>query len=707
MRDATLPCTVFPDVGAKTKEERPWSLDLLDEEVQWPNKNACPLVKLAVFGDNLTSKASYRCDANVLGITGAEGDYDAGDFSMDKAVAAFEMAGIDAVFYTSASHTPEKPRWRILLPFSKQYTGTEAELRSWRTAALRKAESIIGTQFASESYTLSQSYYIGQVKGTHFDHHYCEGTPIDQVVDITDTVVVEPLAQSAPMPACSEEAQYFLEHVPPDCDYSQWLHVGMALRDKFGDDGFALWDAWSASSDKYPGEAELWFKWDSFSGKGITYSSLAKLAQEKGADVNKFGGADMGLIFPGDGIDQEGGFPHMKADSKGNLKPLATIENLRALMQAYGITVAYNIIQKRVEVGGIKHLIGEGANAAAAELLSKANLHGLSDKVVANYLGHIASESAFNPVLEWLESLPSEPIACPVAEYTNRCKLANPQWATVALSRWLIQAVAAADYAARTPNKAARPEFAYTLVLIGAQGTGKTSGMRKLLPESMQEYFSAGKTLDTSKKDSHLEAVSNWIVELGEIDATFRKSDIAALKSFLSNPADEIRKPYARASSVMARQTCYTATVNVPKFLQDATGNRRYWPIELLKEIPDMPEDLITRLWQWAWQSYLAGEQWWPTAKEETLHSAVISQHEDRPLVERVLDCYDFESDYRGIFLTPTEILQEIGWKNISGAQSLLGRMLNKELGILRRTATARDYAMPPRTSANQYNDYR
>ncbi|MEP5568423.1 MAG: VapE domain-containing protein [Halioglobus sp.] len=401
--------------------------------------------------------------------------------------------------------------------------------------------------------------------------------------------------------------------------------------------------------------------------------------------------------------ERDPSFPHVRLDKEGNVTSnRATIENLRELMSACMIHVSYNIITKRLDVWGVNHLPGEAANAASSILLSKANEYDLPDKVVSHYLARVAEENATNPVLGWLETLPADKIDCPVPEFINRCEFTHEKWATVAFTRWLIQAVAAADYATQTPNEDARPEFAYTLVVLGNQGTNKTSGMRKLLPKEMQIYFTSGKTLDTSNKDSYLAAISNWIVELGEIDATFRKSDIAALKSFLSNPSDEIRKPYARASTMMPRQTCYTATVNVPDFLKDATGNRRYWPIELEGSIPDMPEELVLRLWQWAWQSYLAGDQWWPTPEEETLHSNIIGKYEEKSMEDRIRDCYDFDHASRNVYVTPTEILREVGGNARENAQ--VGRLLNGVLGIEKPSKSSRTYAMPPRTEANLWN---
>jgi putative DNA primase/helicase len=287
----TAQCTIFPDVHARQKEVRAWAPDLLDDETIWPSKGACPLVKFARFGDALTPQGSYRSDANVEAISGAEADYDAGELSMDVAIAALEPVGIQAVFYTSASNTPEKPRWRLLLPFAEEYTGSPDEMKAWRGAALRKAEDIIGVAFASESYTLSQSFYIGQVRGSHYDYHLCDGTPIDEVVKITDAPVLPaPVVMPGQQSASShEEAEYYLSHVAPGCDYPQWVHVGMALRAGLGADGFDLWRDWSARDpDKYPGEREMAHKWVTFQGEGIGFGTLVHLAREGGADPKKF-----------------------------------------------------------------------------------------------------------------------------------------------------------------------------------------------------------------------------------------------------------------------------------------------------------------------------------------------------------------------------------------------------------------------------------
>jgi len=395
-------------------------------------------------------------------------------------------------------------------------------------------------------------------------------------------------------------------------------------------------------------------------------------------------------------------FLDLRVQKNGEDKILATIDNLRALMDHYGIEARYNLIHKRVYVSGLSCLPGEEENTLYAEMLSRAALHGLPIQGMTPYLERIAQQNAYNPVTDWLDSLNPLP-GNPIPRFVQHCGFTQREWAEIACRRWFIQAVAAADYGKHSDNSLARPEFPYVLVLAGDQGLTKTSLMYDLLPAQVRDCFTAGRMLDTSKKDSIFEAIKNWIVELGEIDSTFRKSDIAALKAFLTKQVDDVRLPYAKTWSHMPRRTCYMATVNQLKFLQDATGNRRFWPLVIVQKISPIQQNLAEAIWAWAWSEYKAGEQWWLTPEEEQLHAQIVAGHEDRPIKERILDCYDFTSDNRNVLITSTEVFKEIGWSAADrSASTTLGITLNS-MGI-ERDESRRVYRMPPRTSSNGYN---
>ncbi len=72
-----------------------------------------------------------------------------------------------------------------------------------------------------------------------------------------------------------------LAHIPPGIDYHSWVQIGMALKAELGDDGFALWDGWSAGSPKYDARP-MPAKWQSFSGRGITAGTLFHFARQHG-----------------------------------------------------------------------------------------------------------------------------------------------------------------------------------------------------------------------------------------------------------------------------------------------------------------------------------------------------------------------------------------------------------------------------------------
>lgn len=147
----------------------------LQNPPEYPTKAACPLLKLAAFGDARTPKGSLRHDANVTAIYGVEGDHDASTMSPEEATLLLQQAGIEALIYTSPSHTPAAPRWRVLAPTSQPYApAAHRELVGRLNGVLRGA-------FSSESFALSQAYYYGKVAGAQYAAYRSHGVCIDLV----------------------------------------------------------------------------------------------------------------------------------------------------------------------------------------------------------------------------------------------------------------------------------------------------------------------------------------------------------------------------------------------------------------------------------------------------------------------------------------------------------------------------------------------
>jgi hypothetical protein len=124
-----------------------------------PNKDALPLVKLAAFGERRSAKGSLRNDKNVLEVTGVEIDYDGEQLTLDQAAKIFAAAKVPAVFYSSPSHRSDKPRWRILAPFSKALPPAR------RAQMVSRIAGLLPVDLAPESWALSQSYFYGSIDG--------------------------------------------------------------------------------------------------------------------------------------------------------------------------------------------------------------------------------------------------------------------------------------------------------------------------------------------------------------------------------------------------------------------------------------------------------------------------------------------------------------------------------------------------------------
>ena len=123
-------------------------------------------------------------------------------------------------------------------------------------------------------------------------------------------------------------------------------------------------------------------------------------------------------------------------------------------------------------------------------------------------------------------------------------------------------------------------KFDYMLVLEGSQGIGKSTALKILA--GGDENFSDQK-LDLHDPKMQQEAVSGvFIYEIAELEST-RKAEVETVKSFLSRTSDNVRPAYGRFRVDRPRRCIFVGTTNAGKhdgYLQDPSGNRRFWPVE-------------------------------------------------------------------------------------------------------------------------------
>lgn len=254
-----------------------------------------------------------------------------------------------------------------------------------------------------------------------------------------------------------------------------------------------------------------------------------------------------------------------------------------------------------------------------AEWLGQVYALDVASKVVAEAVRCIARENAYDPVKDYLGGVAWDGVSrVPrlLADYFGAEDMplhAELSW------KWMVGSVARClDPGCKMDN---------TLVLVGSQGTGKSTGFRALCAE--QSWFN-DTAIDFHSKDGYEALNGTWIYELGEIDQVERYH-AGAVKAFQSSQVDRFRPSYGRNKVYRPRRTMIVGTTNREQFLVDPTGNRRYWPVMTgAVDVAALQRDR-DQLWAEAVLMYRQGLEWHlaPASAAELAEASEQFQQED------------------------------------------------------------------------------
>ena len=231
-------------------------------------------------------------------------------------------------------------------------------------------------------------------------------------------------------------------------------------------------------------------------------------------------------------------------------------------------------------------------------------------------------------------------------------------------------------------------KFDYVLVLEGEQGLGKSRAIQILGgPWYADTPFSIG------SKDAYQALNGTWFNEFSELDA-LRRTEAIKVKAYLSSQVDHYRPAYERRTVDHPRSSIFIGTSNEDAYLDDPTGNRRFWPVYCQKLDADYLARNRDQLFAEAVDRYRNGEAWWPTSSEdEACLTAVQQSRESRdPWADVIADWLAKHKPGADARVTTLELLVEaIGKKpaeiDARRLPARIGRVMRK-LGWRRVQAT-------------------
>jgi predicted P-loop ATPase len=259
--------------------------------------------------------------------------------------------------------------------------------------------------------------------------------------------------------------------------------------------------------------------------------------------------------------------------SKNHSGIAGTFENaITAIAQHLRIECRYDIFHDRILVSGHQLEIGTDENLDHVALKVRSlivDTHGFDPgpENTFNAIKSRALDNVFDPVRDYLDGLKwdNEPR---IDTWLEKYLGAENNELNRAIGRKML---VAAVRRVREPGV----KFDFIPIMDNSkQGKGKSTVIQIL---AGQENFSDQELIELSPKEQQEQIQGVWLYELSELSG-LTKTPINKVKSFASRQVDRARPAYGRSRVDRPRRCILIGTTNDPEYLQDPTGNRRFWP---------------------------------------------------------------------------------------------------------------------------------
>ena len=297
------------------------------------------------------------------------------------------------------------------------------------------------------------------------------------------------------------------------------------------------------------------------------------------------------------------------------------------------------------------------------------------DRDVDRYL-HSNRVSVYNPLEEFIFHLPNWDKKDRITELADRVPCANPHW-TMLFHRWFLNMVAHWRGYDRQHANSTSP------LLVGAQGTRKSTFCRDLIPPGLRGYYTD--SIDFGRKrDAEMYLNRFALINIDEFDQ-ITLTQQGFLKHILQKPVVNLRKSYSNSVQELRRYASFIATSNQKDLLTDPSGSRRFMCVEVTGTIDTARPIDYEQLYAQAMYEICHGERYWFDDKDEAILAQGNREFEQTPPAIQLFYRY-FKvagDDKEGEYLSPVEILDYLQKRTTitlsSGKAHHFGRLLQKE----------------------------
>ena len=545
----------------------------------------------AIFAGDRRAKAGVEAVfALVLDYEAAEGE---APTSLDDALDLWR--GCLGLLHTSYSHTPERPRFRVIVALSRAVTGAEYGLL-WRWAATRCAEA--GHQIDEACRDPSRLWFLPAVPPggeATYQSRALDGGPLD-----VDAALGEQREREAPPPppaprprASAAPAEGFgperfcaraLEGAVDDVrrapkgsrhnvirakayQLAGLLHTGALTADQIE---AALLGATRAAgwADEPKTAATIRDQIKAGARAPRQVPELRHTPRAASNDAPPSGPTTGGGEPPAEGEED---WTTVLIRRRGEItSDLANVVAYLEHDELWRGRLRFNEARQQIEVFIGRddwRLWGDHDDTDAAVWFQRVKSLRVRPESVCQAVQALARRQAVNPLTDHLSGLVWDGVPRLANWLVTYAKAADTSYIRAAGACWLRSAVARAFVPGIKVDAA--------LVLEGAQGAGKSSIFSVL----GGEYFTDD-IHDLGSKDAAVAMASAWMIELPELSAMGR-TDLETLKAACSRQVDRYRPPYGRAMVNQPRRCVFGGTTNRAEYLRDETGNRRWLPVKV------------------------------------------------------------------------------------------------------------------------------